>query len=87
MKPYPCVLRKDMLSQFFKTLSKANVCCGNTYFPNLITSKLEKGPELDFFDKNGNVEATIQSKYYESVKKLDVNRTTSCHVLVVEDKD
>ena len=33
------------------------------------------------------MKATIQSKYYQSVKKLDVIRTTSCHVLVTEDKD
>ena len=87
MKPYPCVLRKGMLYQFFKTLSKANVCCGSTDFPDLITSKLEKWSELYFLDKDGNVKATIQSKYYQSVKELDVIRTTSCHVLVVEDKD
>ena len=64
-----------------------SVCCGNTDFPNLITSKLEKGSELDFLDKDGNLKATIQSKYYQSVKELDVIRTTSCHLLVVEDKD
>ena len=87
LKPYRCVLRKDIICQFFKTLLKANVCCGNTDFPSLITSKLEKGSELDFLDKDGNVKATIQSKYYQSVKELDVIRTTSCHVLVVEDKD
>ena len=34
----------------------------------------------------GNVKATIQSKYYLS-KELDVIRTTSCHVLLIEDKD
>ena len=87
LKPYCCVLRKDTLCQFFKTLLKTNVCCGNADFPSLITSKLEKGSELDFLDKDGNVKATIQSKYYQSVKELDVIRTTSCHVLVVEDKD
>ena len=64
-----------------------SVCCGNTDFPNLITSKLEKGSELDFLDKDGNLKATIQSKYYQSVKELDVIRTKSCHLLVVEDKD
>ena len=47
----------------------------------------KKVSELDFLDKDGNVKATIQSKYYQSVKELDVIRTTSCHVLVVEDKD
>ena len=87
MKPYTCVLRKCVLCQFFKTLSKANVCCGNTDFANLITSKLEKRSELDFLDKDGNAKATIQSKYYQSVKELDAIRRTSCHVLVVEDKD
>ena len=87
LKPYHCVLRKDILCQFFKTLLKANICCGNTDFPSLITSKLEKGSELDFLDKDGDVKATIQSKYYQSVKELDVIRTTSCHVFVVEDKD
>ena len=59
LKPYPCILRKDILCHFFKTLLKANVCCGNTDFQNLITSKLEKGSQLDFLDKNGNVKATI----------------------------
>ena len=87
MKPYTCVLRKGMLCQFFKTLSKANVCCGNTDFANLITSKLEKRSELDFLDKDGNAKATIQSKYYQFVKELDAIRRTSCHVLVVEDND
>ena len=90
MKPYPlypCVFRKEMLCQFFKILLKANICCGNTDFSNLITSILEKGSELDFLDKGGNGKAAIQSKYYQSVKELDVIRTTSCHVLVVEDKD
>ena len=51
LKPYPCVLRKGILCQFLKTLLKANACCGNTDFPNPITSKLEKGSELDFLDK------------------------------------
>ena len=64
-----------------------SVCCGNTDFPKLITSKLEKGSELGFLDKDGNLKATIQSKYYQSVKERDVIRTTSCHLLVVEDKD
>ena len=87
LKPYLCVLRKDILCQFLKILLKANVCCANTDFPNLITSKLEKGSELDFLDKDGNVKATIQSKYYQSVKKLDVIRSKSYDALVVEDKD
>ena len=87
LKSYLCVLRKNILCQFFETLLKANVCCGNTDFPNLITSKLEKESELDFLDKDGNVKITIQSKYYQSVKEIDVIRATSCHVLVVEDKD
>ena len=36
---------------------KANVCCRNTDFPKLITSKLEKGSELDFLDKDGKCES------------------------------
>ena len=87
MKPYPCVLRKDILCQFFKPLLKANVYCRSTDFPDLTTSKLEKGSELNFLDKDRNVKATIQSKYYQSVKELDVIRTTFGHVLVVVDKD
>ena len=57
LKPYPCVLRKDILRQFFKALLRANVCCRNTDFPKLITSKLEKGSELDFLDKDGKCES------------------------------
>lgn len=78
-------IRKDILFQFFKTLLKANLCCGNTHFPNLITSKLKKRIELDFLNKGRNLKATIQSKTYQIVKELNVIRATSC-MLVVKTK-
>ena len=35
----------------------------------------------------GNVKATVQKATVQSIKELHVIRTTSCHVLLTEDKD
>lgn len=73
---------KSDLNQFFQDVAEAKICAGNEDFKDPNNQKLEKGLNLNFLDKDGNVKALIETQYRQNSQELSTIKSINCEVLV-----
>ena len=78
----PAQLTSLNIEQVLHKISEANICCGNEDFPDLIRLKLEKGSDINFFDKEGNTKASLENNFFVQASSCTVIRVIDCELLV-----